>query len=279
MSSTPFGEHLKREREMRGVSLEEIAAATRISTRFLEAIENERWDQLPGGVFNRGFIRSIARFLGMDEDSLVAEYDLGAKSNGHSQTHSVAALPAQDLPRNWSAAVVAVLVLVVLIGGVTFTLVHYRSKISAGVHRGVAAVGAQIHRIRAKRHGALETASPPAKSASASPATPAAAVPAPAPAAAPSTAIAAPLILKLEAGKPANVKVLADGKVLFDGPVHVNDVKQFQAHDQFQVTSSESSALLLELNGQTVPPIGTPGQPGSVTLTRSDLSPAMGDAH
>ena len=73
MSSTPFGEHLRREREMRGVSLDEIAAATRISTRFLEAIEKDQWDQLPGGVFNRGFIRSIARFLGLDEESLVAE--------------------------------------------------------------------------------------------------------------------------------------------------------------------------------------------------------------
>ena len=58
MSSTPFGEHLKREREMRGVSLEEVSAATRISPRFLEAIENEKWDELPGGVFNRGFIRA-----------------------------------------------------------------------------------------------------------------------------------------------------------------------------------------------------------------------------
>ena len=61
MASTPFGEHLKREREMRGVTLEEISAATRISTRFLEALENEHWEELPGGVFNRGFIRSVAR--------------------------------------------------------------------------------------------------------------------------------------------------------------------------------------------------------------------------
>src|SRR5579862_955412 len=77
MSSTPFGEHLRREREMRGVSLDEISAATRISTRFLEAIEKDQWERLPGGVFNRGFIRSIARFLGLDEDSLIAEYALG----------------------------------------------------------------------------------------------------------------------------------------------------------------------------------------------------------
>jgi cytoskeletal protein RodZ len=271
MSSIPFGEHLKREREMRGVSLEEIAAATRISTRFLEAIENERWDQLPGGVFNRGFIRSIARYLGMDEDSLVAEYNLGAKSNGHSQAQPLTAIPAQDLPRNWKPAAVAVLVMVVLIGGSTFALVHYRSKISAGVHRGVAAVGAQIHRIRARRHGALETASPPARTASASPSAPATANS--------SATSAVPLTLKLEAGMPAHVKVVADGKVVFNGPVHVNDVKQFQAHDKFHVTASQSSALLLELNGQTVPPIGTPGQPGSVTLTRSDLNPASGVAH
>src|SRR6266478_5993928 len=69
-----FGDHLKREREMRGVSLDEISAATRIATRFLRAIENEQWDDLPGGVFNRGFVRAVARYLGLDEENIVAEY-------------------------------------------------------------------------------------------------------------------------------------------------------------------------------------------------------------
>ncbi len=59
---------------MRGVTLEEISAATRISLRFLEALESEQWDSLPGGIFNRGFIRAVARFLGLNEESLVAEY-------------------------------------------------------------------------------------------------------------------------------------------------------------------------------------------------------------
>src|SRR5574337_1653931 len=76
MAKGTFGEHLKREREMRGVSLEEISSATRIGTRFLEALESEQWDRLPGGVFNRGFVRAVARFLGLDEESLVAEYAL-----------------------------------------------------------------------------------------------------------------------------------------------------------------------------------------------------------
>src|SRR5271154_1731561 len=74
MSKAGFGEHLKREREMRGVSLDEICAATRISTRFLEALESEEWERLPGGIFNRGFVRAVARYLGLDEEGFVGEY-------------------------------------------------------------------------------------------------------------------------------------------------------------------------------------------------------------
>lgn len=66
---------------MRGVSLEELSSATRISTRFLAAIETGHWEELPGGAFNRGFIRSASRYLGLDEDGMVAEYSLET-SNG-----------------------------------------------------------------------------------------------------------------------------------------------------------------------------------------------------
>jgi cytoskeletal protein RodZ len=76
MAKGTFGERLKRERELREVSLNEVTVATRIGTRFLEALENEDWDKLPGGVFNRGFVRSVARYLGLDEENLLAEYDM-----------------------------------------------------------------------------------------------------------------------------------------------------------------------------------------------------------
>src|ERR1700733_3598905 len=76
MTKDTFGESLKREREMRGVTLEEIASATRIAERFLRAIENDQWEQLPGGVFNRGFGRAMARYLGLDEENIVAEYTM-----------------------------------------------------------------------------------------------------------------------------------------------------------------------------------------------------------
>src|SRR5690348_37429 len=69
-----FGDKLKREREMRGVTLDEIAESTKIARRHLEALETEDFASLPGGVFNKGFVRAYARFIGIDEDEAVADY-------------------------------------------------------------------------------------------------------------------------------------------------------------------------------------------------------------
>ncbi len=69
-----FGEKLKREREKRAVTLEQISASTKISTRLLQALEEEKFNQLPGGIFNKGFVRAYARCIGLDEDQAVADY-------------------------------------------------------------------------------------------------------------------------------------------------------------------------------------------------------------
>jgi hypothetical protein len=133
MASTPFGEHLKREREMRGVTLEEISAATRISTRFLEALENEHWEELPGGVFNRGFIRSVARFLGLDEDALVSEYALETKNRPG--PHIIELDTPSAMPRNWRPPIAAAVALILIFFGAWFVYSHFGSHIAAGLHR------------------------------------------------------------------------------------------------------------------------------------------------
>src|SRR5688572_3014521 len=69
-----FGENLKRERELRGIDLREIAQATKISVRFLEALEADRIDLLPGGIFRRSFVREYARYVGLDADRMVSEF-------------------------------------------------------------------------------------------------------------------------------------------------------------------------------------------------------------
>ena len=69
-----FGAQLRQERERQGISLEDISLTTKIGTRMLRALEEEHFDQLPGGIFNKGFIRAYARCLHMDEDQAVADY-------------------------------------------------------------------------------------------------------------------------------------------------------------------------------------------------------------
>jgi cytoskeleton protein RodZ len=70
-----FGETLRRERESRKISLSEVAASTKISRRYLQAVEEEELDRLPGGVFNRGFVRTYAAFLSLDPEPLVRDLE------------------------------------------------------------------------------------------------------------------------------------------------------------------------------------------------------------
>ena len=69
-----FGDNLRRERELRGVSLREIADHTRLSIRFLEALEEDRVEVLPGGLFPRAFVKQYATFVGLDPERAVADF-------------------------------------------------------------------------------------------------------------------------------------------------------------------------------------------------------------
>src|ERR1017187_10530000 len=59
---------------MRNISLDEIAAVTKISTRLLRALEDEQFELLPGGIFNKGYVRGYAKYVGIDEEQAVADY-------------------------------------------------------------------------------------------------------------------------------------------------------------------------------------------------------------
>src|SRR5262245_13045946 len=83
-----FGEELRRERELRDISLKEIAEATKISIKFLEALEQNHFDLLPGGIFNRGFIRAYARFIGVDGEEMVNAYLHEVSQRQPQQGHS-----------------------------------------------------------------------------------------------------------------------------------------------------------------------------------------------
>jgi len=235
MSRSFFGEHLKRERELRGVSRDEICTATRISIRFLEALENEQWSTLPGGIFNRGFVRAVARFLGLDEDDLLAEYDLAMAE----QDSSMEAPLAPPLPQ-----------------------AHVRPRAGRLARASVPEAGQP-----------QETA--PGTSAENAAGTASAALAASASA---SSRDSQGLKLKIEAGKETSVSVSADGSKVFEGSMIAGQSRTFTAQVAIDISAKDAGALLLELNGQTLAPLGPPGQPGNVTLTRNDLKPSGGGA-
>jgi hypothetical protein len=101
----------------------------------------------------------------------------------------------------------------------------------------------------------------------------------PPPANGPITAAPAPFDLKIEAGKATRVIVETDGYRVFDGNMKAGESRTFMAHDEFQVSARDAGALLLELNGKKLAPIGPAGQAGKVTLTREALKGAVGGNH
>lgn len=69
-----FGDKFRKAREKKGISLDDVSNVTKIGSRMLQAIEEEHFDQLPGGVFNKGFIRAYAKHLGINDQEAVTEY-------------------------------------------------------------------------------------------------------------------------------------------------------------------------------------------------------------
>lgn len=245
MARGTFGERLKRERELREVKLEEVAAATRISERFLQALENEDWARLPGGVFGRGFVRTIARYLGLDEENLLAEYDLArVESNSQSAPRPEERIPS---PPKWIPVVVVLGILALL------ALLAYGGVY--GWRRFVA------H--RSAKHASFVT-TPPAQTS----------VQPPSPSLPASGVTTADLDLSVAASVPTHVLVLGDSRLLFDGDFAGGETRHFHASDRFEVSASDSSSVLLELNGQAMPPLGEPGASGTMVLGRKDLEPS-----
>jgi len=255
MAKGIFGERLKRERELREVTLEEISKATRIAPRFMDALENEQWNRLPGGVFGRGFVRSIARYLGLNEEDLLSEYDL-ARGEATNAAGSVKAEERIPSPPKWIPLMAGVLVIALLLGlamGGRYAWKVYQA------HR-AAKKSSAIVAIPATAQPETLSVSTPKNSLQDSAA----------------TVKAAPLDLLVAAAMTTRVRVVSDGNVAFDDEIPLGQSRHFSATGRFEVTTGDFSAVLLELNGQTVAPPGAAGSSGTIVLTASHTRPATG---
>jgi cytoskeletal protein RodZ len=298
-----FGENLQREREMRGVSLEEISSATKISVRFLHAIEQEDFAKLPGGIFGRSFIRSYARYLGLDEERVMAEYLLAARPQTEMDLHRLT--PGRSsTPRVGSRGPLLGVLVAALLLAAGYALFRYSRAMEIPAPRaaGPAVTPTQIAppSPAADANLPLASATPPAGngtpgavptagSATAPGMSPSASASMPAASQNPTTQSTAQpvnppgtkfaqqsgLVLQVAATERAWVAVDADGKTVLQRVMNPNEVETVKARDSFDVTAGNSQGVILTLNGETLKPLGRRGEVKTVHLTRDDLkSPA-----
>lgn len=127
--SLSLGEKLRQAREGRGISISEVSEQTRISSQYLECIENDDYKPLPGGIFNKGFVKSYARFIGFDEQEAMSDYAKLVTSNAAAEQELSSYRPEVLTDDQTSGSMVptiifAGIILALMTGGILF-LVNY----------------------------------------------------------------------------------------------------------------------------------------------------------
>jgi cytoskeletal protein RodZ len=236
-----FGENLRRERELRGVSLREIADATKISVRFLAALENDRLDVLPGGIFRRAFVREYARHLGLDAERLVADFIFahGRETAGEAPRRASAA-------PNRGTLVVAALVLVL--------------------------IPLLIGKAWRERQAPPRSAAPPAPVARvySTPAAPVREEPAP---------DREGLALTLSAKEECWVAVRADGAVVLNRVLSRGETETVQAHGEIVLSVGNAGGIAFSVDDKPGLSLGRAGEVRrNIVITRESLPSLVEDA-
>jgi transcriptional regulator with XRE-family HTH domain len=241
-----FGDELRREREIRGISLKEIADATKISKRFLDALERNDHHTLPAPVFTRGFVREYSRYVGLNAEEMVNRYNFAASNDDRiekpPQVEKYPQTPVRDIspkpPRKRGIPPV-------------YARVDRNLIAAAFIAAALAAVAWW-----AVQHRRIDAESP----ADAAPVTASAVVPQPV---VPPKPVAddSRLHLAIEVIDNSWVVLDADGKNVVNVEMVRGERRTFEAADSFRFRNIGNAAgLKLTLNGAVVPPLGDDGE-------------------
>src|SRR3954447_1201551 len=278
-----IGDTLRRERFRRNLDLDQISRELKISSRFLEAIEDDRFDLLPAGVFAKSFVRQYARLLELDDQELATEFQHAVEPvapTRHSTLPDVAPIPEIHVPRvdqwqaigdrgrsDWSSALPALALVVVVM------------LVCSGVY---------AFWQRARQPIAAAQTAPPASSTPTAPVQPepTAATQAPTPTDAPGAQITpavsarpappsnsadrpanGPVHLQVTAEEPVWMLARADGKFLFSGTLEPNQSREVDANEMLTLRLGNAGGVAITLNGKSVGPVGPKGQVREVQFT------------
>jgi cytoskeletal protein RodZ len=290
-----FGENLRREREMRGITLEEIAANTKISLHFLGAIEADELGKLPGGIYTRNFIRAFARYLGLDEEKVMSEYSAFAQADREvdlSRMTSAKPLPQESRASAWIGLLAAA---ALLAGGYALFRYSHRTPVmlSNAAKASPNAAGGQqvspppIQATAPPGPGSATTTGSAGNAALADQTTSPAPMAGPevqkvpesqppgatgpAPGGAAFADAGNDLVLQVAATERTWVDIVADGKDVCQRVLKPDEIQTFKAKDSFDLQIGNAEGIILTLNNETLGPLGGRGETRKIHLTRDTL--------
>ena len=291
-----FGERMQREREMRGITLEEIAEATKIGTRSLRALEAQEFTKLPGGIFNKGFVRAYAKYLGIDEEQAVADYSEAlaeAQAAGllgkveaqdpNSELHALAAVtekPESPPSASFAAIAIAILILVAIgVGGWTYYSRYRATKVKAAAPH-PASLPAQVQpsptpaQVPQGLNATPSTASAEASKPAAEPTSAKQSVSQPSgtqTAASSPEASTSEFEFRVRARENSWISLVVDGRQVMEGNLNASSEKSFRAHQQVVMKTGNAGALEVSLNGKPQPSLGDSNQVRTLTFTAEGI--------
>lgn len=263
-----IGGRLREERLRQGLSLAQIADYTKIRRCFLEAIEGDEFEKLPGGFFTRSFVRQYARLLDLDDSEIEADLEeqLGPAPPALEVQAAVRppaeALrrPIADLGDRRLLYPVGLIVIALACSAVyawwqrTQRLAELSNPPARPVSQPIGAVQPALG--ASTPAPASSTAARPAAAASSSDSgDPAVQTPPQA------------LTAEISAARPAWVRVTADEKVVFTGTLEPNQTRTFRGAHAISLITGNAGALDVRLNGKPLGPLGLEGQVRIVDLT------------
>lgn len=292
---TSLGETLRRERQRRNLDLNQVSRELKISTRFLEAIEAEHFDRLPGGVFAKSFVRQYARMLDLDDDEVAAELQ---------RTLNSTALPQSIKPAPTAASAMEFAPRVEAISNRHFASGSWLPALALTV--AVMLGCSMVYGWWQREHKAVAAASPVSEERVPQVPSTAPPTPAPAPVPEPNASASLPTVQQApeqpaeqaHAAAPAGaapvaqtvdraplrpsgpVKVVittyddpvwvlarTDGKYAFSGTLDPNQTRTVDAHGTVLLRLGNAGGVAIVVNGKPIPAVGPKGQVRTVQLT------------
>jgi cytoskeleton protein RodZ len=291
----PFGDKLRRERERKGITLDEIAMATKINTRMLRALEEEQFDLLPGGIFNKGFVRAYARQVGLDEDEAVSGYvdasgeqpeqklkpveqariqETRAEAE-HRVSRSFESFPWESIPWQKLAAVLGLVIF-------ALTLWHFHSRKRESQNEMAAAATSSaavpaVKETNSPEHTLERTQLERAKRTAEEKQAEAKRAEEARRAAAPNPVFSAPapgtFAVDIRAQDECWIEAVADGKKVMEEVLTPPALRSLAAHKELIVKVGNAGALDLWFNGKKLPPQGADEEVKILAFNANGLEP------